>query len=254
MVVECKQRAQGSSSVNPSSNPVWQLIWKLRVPRAVHLFLWQAFNDIHPTKEKLYKQKVVPDPICPTCGVVAESVCHSLWWCRATSTVWNECGVRIHISALKDGDFLSIFEQLSNRLDREDLELLALIAQKIWYRRNNIVFGGALLPPRCLANSAKETMEEFSKAQAPSQFPSRSSHHHSSGRHPQWSQRQWIGKPKEWGWGWGPSGPRSQLTGAGYKMPSSTICDRPICCGSDCGQARGGILQRNGFSEHCHGR
>jgi hypothetical protein len=68
-------------------------------------------------------------------------------------------------SVSADGDFLTIFEHLTQRLERDELELLATIAQKVWHRRNRVVFGGVIMPPRRLSNHAKETLEDFRKAQ-----------------------------------------------------------------------------------------
>lgn len=60
-----------------------------------------------------------------------------------------------------NGDFLTIFEHLSNRLEVGDMELVAVVAQKIWLRRNKVVFGGAVLDSTCLVKSTKETLEAF---------------------------------------------------------------------------------------------
>lgn len=38
-----------------------------------------------------------------------------------------------------DDDFLSIIEKLMERLDDEDLELVAMVARRIWLRRNTMV-------------------------------------------------------------------------------------------------------------------
>jgi hypothetical protein len=133
-------------------------------PWAVQMFFWRACNGILPTKEKLFKQKVVEDPICPTCGVEAETISHALWRCRAVSSVWTECSGPIQKSVSADDDFLTIFEHLTQRLERDELELLATIAQKVWHRRNRVVFGGVIMPPRRLSNHAKETLEDFRKA------------------------------------------------------------------------------------------
>jgi hypothetical protein len=78
LAVESKVWERGSIMVNPNANPVWQLIWRFQVPRVVQLFLWRACNDILPTKEKLFKRKVVSEPGCPTCGMEIKTTIHSL--------------------------------------------------------------------------------------------------------------------------------------------------------------------------------
>ncbi|GLT70951.1 hypothetical protein SLA2020_429970 [Shorea laevis] len=43
---------------------------------------------------------------------------------------------------LKDNDFLGILEKLMERLNVDELELVAMIARKIWLYRNSVVFEG----------------------------------------------------------------------------------------------------------------
>jgi len=56
---------------------------------------------------------------------------------------------------------LDIFLHLSSRLEATELELAAVMAHKMWTRRNRIVFCGKLLPPKCLMNCARESLSEY---------------------------------------------------------------------------------------------
>jgi hypothetical protein len=71
--------AQGSSSCSPDSSFVWKFMWQLKVPRTVQLFLWRGCNDILPTKEKLFKRKIIDDLLCPLCGNVTGLLCEVTW-------------------------------------------------------------------------------------------------------------------------------------------------------------------------------
>jgi len=51
--IERRSWSMGSSSLSASANPFWKVIWKLKVPRAVQVFLWRGCNNILPTKEKI---------------------------------------------------------------------------------------------------------------------------------------------------------------------------------------------------------
>jgi hypothetical protein len=66
--LERKARQNGCSSLGTHQRPIWKIIWKLRVPRVIQLFLWRACNNILPTKENLHRRKIVTDPLCPLCG------------------------------------------------------------------------------------------------------------------------------------------------------------------------------------------
>lgn len=50
------------------------------------------------------------------------------------------------------------------RVDEEELELMATIARRIWLRRNFVVYGGDLLHSFQLVKSAKDSVEEFYQA------------------------------------------------------------------------------------------
>jgi hypothetical protein len=63
-------------------------------------------------------------------------------------------------------DFFKIFAYLCDRLEVEDLELFAIIAHKIWSRRNKVVFGGSVLPHSILIKEATEFLGDFRKIQA----------------------------------------------------------------------------------------
>jgi hypothetical protein len=62
---------------------------------------------------------------------------------------------------LPKGIFLAIFHDLSSWLEVSELELMAITAHKLWTRRNRIVFGGKLLPLKCLVIEARESLSEF---------------------------------------------------------------------------------------------
>jgi len=80
--------AQRSIAFASCSNPamhslVWKLLWRLDIPRSTQLFLWQACQNILPTKQKLFRRKIVEDPLCLMCGQMEEQVGHVLWSCTA---------------------------------------------------------------------------------------------------------------------------------------------------------------------------
>jgi hypothetical protein len=119
--LESRSNELGSYSMPVTANPFWKLLWKLNVPRVVHLFLWRGCNNIVPTKENLYHRKVVSEPFCPQCGVEVETSGHFLWRCAMSTAVWAECSRRIQKCTIANGDFLAIFHELSSRLEVSEL-------------------------------------------------------------------------------------------------------------------------------------
>jgi hypothetical protein len=70
----------------------------------------------------------VEDPICPMCGKEAESCFHALWRCPAAQTIWAECPTRISKCPSSSNDVLSLMGALFQRLDREEMELVVMVA------------------------------------------------------------------------------------------------------------------------------
>jgi hypothetical protein len=160
-----RDRDNWSTSRGNSVSLLWRRLWSLKLPRYILLFLWRACNDILPTKNNLYKRKVVTDQLCPMCSSEAESVGHALWRCVSAQAVWGCCEGPIQKSSVEAEEFFDIFAALCDRLEDTELEWFASVAHKIWSRRNRVVFGGAVLPPTVLIKEAIELVEDFGKAQ-----------------------------------------------------------------------------------------
>jgi hypothetical protein len=48
---------------------------------------------------------------------------------------------------MKGGNFLKLFEDVRLRCTRHEVELFAIIARRIWLRRNDVVHGGCFTHP-----------------------------------------------------------------------------------------------------------
>jgi hypothetical protein len=100
------------------------------------------------------------------CGSEAETNGHVLWWCDSARAVWGSCEEAIQKSSVVAVDFFEIFAYLYARLEDKDLELFAIIAHKIWSRRNRVVFGGVVLPPSILIKEATQFIGDIKEIQA----------------------------------------------------------------------------------------
>jgi hypothetical protein len=87
-----------------------------------------------------------------------------VWLCDAAKAVWSECPPRIQKSSSGNDDFLTLFGSLNGRMEVEDIELFAMVAQRIWSRRNRYVFEGVFTPPNCLIRGAVEALQDFKNA------------------------------------------------------------------------------------------
>ncbi len=80
-----------------------------------------------------------------------------LWNCDAARAVWSESPRAMQKCAVEANDFSLIFDHLCDRLSVDDLELAAVIAHRIWLRRNQWVFENSFLPPKCLLIGAADS-------------------------------------------------------------------------------------------------
>jgi hypothetical protein len=130
----------------------------------VKTFLWQACNNILPTKELLFKRRITVDPLCPICGLVAESIDHILWSCPSAKDVWTECYPKVSKFPSEETNFINIITQMMVRVDEDEMQLIATISRSIWLRWNSVVFGGEMMGPATVVQRAKEQVEMWCQA------------------------------------------------------------------------------------------
>jgi hypothetical protein len=152
-------------STSTNMHQIWKRIWKIKGPRMVKMFMWQACSNILPTRENLFKRKVTTNSLCPICQTEVESVGHALWSCQAATDVWLACLKRIQKTTCDEDVFLNIFEKLLGRLEEDEINLVACVARQIWLRRNRLVFEGVFSSPMQLIQNAKAQMEAAEQAE-----------------------------------------------------------------------------------------
>jgi hypothetical protein len=159
MIKEQCSREEGSCSNVQQMRRLWKDIWSIKGSRVVKTFMWQACNDIFPTKEKLFKKNITLDPLCPICNLEVETLGHTLWTFNAAKDVWIECSSKIHKCTSEEEDFMRLVERLMAWLDEDQMHLVATVARQIWLRRNSVVFGGDFLDSASLMRRAQAQVE-----------------------------------------------------------------------------------------------
>ncbi|XP_035543621.1 uncharacterized protein LOC118347698 [Juglans regia] len=81
---------QGESSREGSKDEKWSIIWNLTVPNSVKIFLWKVGNNLLPTKENLFKRKIVTEKSCTICFAESETIMHAIWECPAANDIWAD--------------------------------------------------------------------------------------------------------------------------------------------------------------------
>lgn len=102
---------------------------------ADHLEFINVKCDVHVESD-------VPNTQCSICTREDETVKHILWSCLFTPDVWGNGTKKFQKSFCERLTFYHVLEEMLRRCEEEDLELLAVAARKIWFRRNFVVHGG----------------------------------------------------------------------------------------------------------------
>jgi hypothetical protein len=84
-----RRDGQGSAQINP----LWDIMWKLNIPRKVKIFLWKALHGVLPELAILAGRHIKVSPQCPICRSGLEDICHIPFKCLRAKEIWNELGL-----------------------------------------------------------------------------------------------------------------------------------------------------------------
>jgi ribonuclease HI len=77
-----------------ATNPVWKIIWKLKVPAKVKIFIWRSLHGIIPVKCVLVNRHIGTSGECPICHQGAEDIRHLLFTCSTAADLWAILGIK----------------------------------------------------------------------------------------------------------------------------------------------------------------
>ncbi|KAK8537620.1 hypothetical protein V6N12_043773 [Hibiscus sabdariffa] len=66
----------------------WRTVWSLQVPQRLRFFLWLSLKGKLMTNTERFRHSLCPQPLCPCCHDVGETVLHVLRDCRNAQAVW----------------------------------------------------------------------------------------------------------------------------------------------------------------------
>jgi ribonuclease HI/exonuclease III len=160
-----KEQLQGEGSNPAKDEVIWKVIWHLNIPNSARVFIWRACKNILPTKVNLKRRGVLKDDVCLFCQREPESAGHVLWECPSSRDVWAVCGRRIQKSTITGMPFKEIMEWMMGRCNKQELELFAVIAKRIWARRNQVLHGGEFINPNRISQEAEAALQQFQQCQ-----------------------------------------------------------------------------------------
>jgi hypothetical protein len=131
------------------------------------MFMWRACNDLLPTRSNLVKRGIIHEAQCPFCEKDEETVEHILWSCPSAQDVWS-CGPRkLQKATGMYLTFFHVFGEMLGRCELAELELMAVVARTIWFRRNTVVHGGVFTPPTQVFWDASNSLDAFRRLTDP---------------------------------------------------------------------------------------
>jgi hypothetical protein len=160
----------GSSS-KEANRRVWKKLWQLRIPNKVKIHLWRACMDALPSRQCLSRRHLISDPLCPVCQSDSETVTHALWACPHARNVWALIPGRIQKLQVATVEFFLLTQNLTQSLNRQELELWAVTCWSIWNARNKFVHDAVMSHPRLIFDNAMRLLQDFHRVLEAQRIP-----------------------------------------------------------------------------------
>ena len=88
VAVEQRRNFHAREVTEPSTNGLKKEVWKLKSPRKIKHFLWQAISGYVASASKLKERYCGSDSTCQRCGSEQETVNHILFECPPVTQCW----------------------------------------------------------------------------------------------------------------------------------------------------------------------
>ncbi|KAM6555815.1 hypothetical protein CsatB_002834 [Cannabis sativa] len=167
----------------------WRIIWGAKIHIRLKMFWWKILANYLLTRSKLSSLFKVDDSNCPLCDIKVEDTIHLFWSCQFARAVWF--GSLWHLrtenySPTNWNSWLLLFKEEHNRplglSFSMFLEGAAIIFERIWKERNNIIHGAHPSPISAVIRPIDKRLQEALA-------------HHETYSIP---QPQWLSPPPGW--------------------------------------------------------
>ncbi|MCH90920.1 F-box family protein [Trifolium medium] len=127
--------------------PSFTAIWKCPAPSKVNAFAWQLLHDRIPTRQDLYRRRIIGgggDTSCVLCGEVSESSAHLFIYCDVALKVWVGVFEWLDIPFSLPHNLFSILNHLIQTGGKKLRKGLCMIwnatVWSLWRRWNSVMF------------------------------------------------------------------------------------------------------------------
>lgn len=104
-----------SGSLAENNFPIWNWLWKLKVPENIKLLLWFIFHKIVLVNELRWARGVADSALCSRCNQNSESILHCFRDCPFASRIWHKLS---STSAVSHFFTLNLDDWLNHNLGR----------------------------------------------------------------------------------------------------------------------------------------
>ncbi|KAG6685421.1 hypothetical protein I3842_12G111300 [Carya illinoinensis] len=102
--------------------------------------------------------------MCPICLSEEESSLHAIWSCLAARDVWCQGFKKLQKAVFDVCDFKGLLKAWFSHFGQDQVEVIAVIAHKIWQRRNRLLFEEKFTHPSELMRLSLQAVKDYQEA------------------------------------------------------------------------------------------
>lgn len=130
-----RTRVDNPPVLEPSTNALKKVTWKLKEPRKLKHFLWQAISDFIATAEQLKYRHCIHDSTCTRCGAEKETINHTLFEYPPALQCWVMSSVPTRPGFFPSNSLFANFDYLFHRAKTQGVnpQQLEKFSWTLWY-------------------------------------------------------------------------------------------------------------------------
>ncbi|KAJ4805083.1 RNA-directed DNA polymerase (Reverse transcriptase)-related family protein [Rhynchospora pubera] len=140
------------------------ILWKIKIPPNIKLFLYLLLNDRILTQSQLAKRNIAFTPGCSMCNALMEDSLHLFVMCPYVCELWNILRFSLHLQQFSNSHSckLSLLKTMQRFKDNPaSLVYFASALWAVWIERNNRVFRASYRDTRTMALWVQEEGRNF---------------------------------------------------------------------------------------------
>ena len=134
IAVDQRKKLRGDMSFGPSCNSLKKKVWRLKAPRKIKHFLWQALSGFVAAASKLKERHCGNDSVCQRCGAESETINHIIFECPPAVQCWALSTVPTSPGVFPSSSIFVNFDMLLHmQKDPISAESTSFFPWLIWY-------------------------------------------------------------------------------------------------------------------------